>query len=288
MCIEAVNRISQVWETADDEDRKGMAQYLFSEVVYNLDTRRIESFQLKPWADEFIMLRVELYRDEFGDLEEGSDGYDSAVEKADSNNLLGCWNPMPHRNAVESQAGKKASLGEKSARGTGSAKQREVDRKPGMKAEGRWKGSGARATSRQLVRLILQQQGEDKPDQLTGGQDEGTAMLKTDSFAILALVERLIVRGVEADTIGTLDEIVTQIAVAGLGQVAGFTMELAGVDARPPETGEPGKGGLPLMNQAKLAVRLGHKAVHILDFGQQAGGIHRANAGDRLEVVIAG
>jgi hypothetical protein len=48
MCIEAVNRIAQVWETADDEDRKGQAQYLFSEVVYNLDTRRIESFQLKP------------------------------------------------------------------------------------------------------------------------------------------------------------------------------------------------------------------------------------------------
>ena len=37
------------------------------------------------------------YRDEFGDLEEGTEGYDSAVEKADSNNLLGCWNPMPHR-----------------------------------------------------------------------------------------------------------------------------------------------------------------------------------------------
>jgi hypothetical protein len=97
MCIEAVNRISQVWETADDEDRKGMAQYLFSEVVYNLDTRRIESFQLKPWADEFVMLRMDLYHEEFGDLVEGTEGYDSAVEKADSNNLLGCWNPMPHR-----------------------------------------------------------------------------------------------------------------------------------------------------------------------------------------------
>lgn len=97
MCIEAVNRISQVWDSADDEDRKGMAQYLFSEVVFNLDTRRIESFQLKPWADEFVMLRMELYRDEFGDLEEGSDGHGSAVEKANSNNLLGCWNPMPHR-----------------------------------------------------------------------------------------------------------------------------------------------------------------------------------------------
>jgi hypothetical protein len=93
---------------------------------------------------------------------------------------------MPHRNAVESQAGKKASLGEKSARGTGSAKQREVDQKQRMKAEGRWKGSGARVTSGQLVGLVLQQQGEDEPDQLTSGQDEGAAMFETHGFAILA------------------------------------------------------------------------------------------------------
>ena len=34
-----------------------MAQHLFSEVVFNLDTRRIESFVLKPWTDDFVMLR---------------------------------------------------------------------------------------------------------------------------------------------------------------------------------------------------------------------------------------
>jgi len=74
-----------------------MAQHLFSEVVFNLDTRRIESFKLKPWADDFLMLRMEAYYDEFGDLAEGEEGYASALEKADSNTLLGCWNPMPHR-----------------------------------------------------------------------------------------------------------------------------------------------------------------------------------------------
>ena len=48
-----------------------------------------------------------------------------------------------------------------------------------MKAEGRWKGSGARVTSGPLVGFVLQQQGEDEPDQLTGGQDEGAAVFET-------------------------------------------------------------------------------------------------------------
>jgi hypothetical protein len=74
-----------------------MAHHLFSEIVFNLDTRRIESYKLKPWADDFLMLRMELYQEEFGDLEPGSEGYNAALEKANSNNLLGCWNPMPHR-----------------------------------------------------------------------------------------------------------------------------------------------------------------------------------------------
>jgi len=78
-----------------------VAQHLFSEVVFNLDTRRIESYKLKPWADDFLMLRMEAYYDEFGDLEEGSEGYHAALEKADSNTLLGCWNPMPHRGLLD-------------------------------------------------------------------------------------------------------------------------------------------------------------------------------------------
>ena len=66
-------------------------------LVIVLCQRRIESFKLKPWADDFLMLRMEAYYDDFGDLEEGSEGYQAALEKADSNTLLGCWNPLPHR-----------------------------------------------------------------------------------------------------------------------------------------------------------------------------------------------
>ncbi len=97
MCIEAVNRISSLWDTADDEDRQGMVQYLFTEIVFDLDTRRIVSYKLKPWADDFLMLRMELYYNEFGDLEPDSEGYESALEKARNNTLLGCCNAMPHR-----------------------------------------------------------------------------------------------------------------------------------------------------------------------------------------------
>jgi hypothetical protein len=42
-------------------------------------------------------------------------------------------------------------------------------------------------------------------------------MFETHGFAVLTLIEGLIVRGVEADAIGALDEIVTQITVANLG-----------------------------------------------------------------------
>ena len=60
------------------------------------------------------MLRMDLYYQEFGDLEPGGEGYQAALEKSDCNTLLGCCNPLPHRNAVESQGAKKAKLGRKS------------------------------------------------------------------------------------------------------------------------------------------------------------------------------
>jgi hypothetical protein len=42
------------------------------------------------------------------------------------------------------------------------------------------------------------------------------------------------------------------------------------------------------MRGTGLPQRIGHEALHILDFDQQPHSIHRANAGDRLEGVIAG
>ncbi|MBZ0304749.1 MAG: recombinase family protein, partial [Anaerolineae bacterium] len=63
MCMEAVERISRLWNLADDEDRQGLVRSLFEYLVYDLDTRRIVDFRLKPWADRFLTLRAALYAD---------------------------------------------------------------------------------------------------------------------------------------------------------------------------------------------------------------------------------
>ncbi len=63
MCVDAINKLSDLWENGDDEDRQGMVRSLFSRIIYDLDTRRIVDFRLKPWADRFIVLRSSLYGD---------------------------------------------------------------------------------------------------------------------------------------------------------------------------------------------------------------------------------
>lgn len=87
-CIEAVNQMHRVWETASDEEKKDLAQHLFTGLLYNIDTRRFESFSLKPWADRFLIIRMDLYYQMFGELE---------GEKENSTPVLGEWNPVPHR-----------------------------------------------------------------------------------------------------------------------------------------------------------------------------------------------
>jgi hypothetical protein len=38
-----------------------MARHLFEYVVYDLDRQEIVDFRLKPWADQFLVLRTALY-----------------------------------------------------------------------------------------------------------------------------------------------------------------------------------------------------------------------------------
>lgn len=61
LCIDAIDKIANLWEVSEDEDRRGMARNLFSYIVYDLDTQRIVDFRLKPWADRFVTLRGALY-----------------------------------------------------------------------------------------------------------------------------------------------------------------------------------------------------------------------------------
>ncbi len=77
MCMEAVDRLARLWDEGDAEDKQGMARTLFSYVVYDLDARRIVDFQLKSWADRFLVLRTALYETENGAIApfvEGEEG----------------------------------------------------------------------------------------------------------------------------------------------------------------------------------------------------------------------
>ncbi|HMN12626.1 MAG TPA: recombinase family protein, partial [Bellilinea sp.] len=95
ICLDAIDKMARLWDIADDEDRKGMAQNLFEEVVVNLDTRRIESFRLKPWADRFLVLRMELYRDEYPEIAEEVEANLAENETPPADKGQG--NHMPHR-----------------------------------------------------------------------------------------------------------------------------------------------------------------------------------------------
>ena len=46
------------WHDASSVDRQAFAHNLFEEIIYDLDTRRITGFKLKPWAESFLQLRV--------------------------------------------------------------------------------------------------------------------------------------------------------------------------------------------------------------------------------------
>jgi hypothetical protein len=213
LCLEAVNRMAQVWDTGTDEDRQGMAQHLFEEIVFDLDTWRIESYQLKPWADDFLMLRMNLYYQQFGDLEPGSEGYEKALEMADRNILEGCCDPLPQSSAVESQVPKWASLLGKSRMRNGICTRGKIQRRRPEKwtiqAGSRIRASaGCGGTFPRWVRSVMQPQGEDQAHQLASSQDKGTAVMIAHSFIGFALVEGAIVGQFEAHRVGGFNQIV--------------------------------------------------------------------------------
>lgn len=71
MCVETVGRLAKMWEISSGEDRQDMVRMLFDYIEYNLDARRITDFRLKPWADNFLVLRSALYEKENPQNSEG-------------------------------------------------------------------------------------------------------------------------------------------------------------------------------------------------------------------------
>jgi DNA invertase Pin-like site-specific DNA recombinase len=84
LCMQTVGDLSRMWDISEDEERQALAQGLFTEIVYDLDTRRIVDFKLKPWADRFLTLRACLYGYEASlEIEEDdSDGDDDNTPKS--------------------------------------------------------------------------------------------------------------------------------------------------------------------------------------------------------------
>jgi DNA invertase Pin-like site-specific DNA recombinase len=79
MCVQTIQKLRLLWEISPDEDKQGMVGMLFEYVEYDLDTHRIVDFRLKPWADNFLIVRTALYEKEnprvSGDGKDGeSDG----------------------------------------------------------------------------------------------------------------------------------------------------------------------------------------------------------------------
>ncbi len=86
MCMEAIDRLSRLWDASTDEDKQGITRSLFEYIVYDLDRHRILSFRLKSWADQFVILRGKLYEDEI-----------ISYTKENSATVQGLRNVMPHR-----------------------------------------------------------------------------------------------------------------------------------------------------------------------------------------------
>lgn len=73
MCIHTVDTMRRLWEVSSDEDKQGMARHLFEYVTYDLERQEIVDFRLKPWADQFLMLRAGLYAEEEYNKEDNND-----------------------------------------------------------------------------------------------------------------------------------------------------------------------------------------------------------------------
>lgn len=53
-----INDMGTSWAAASNEDKRAFAHNQFTEIVFDLDTRQIVGFKLKPWAKPLLQVRV--------------------------------------------------------------------------------------------------------------------------------------------------------------------------------------------------------------------------------------
>lgn len=69
-CLSAFNELTELWDHASGEQRIRLARGIFEYIVFDLDQQRIVDFRLHPWADQYLILRGELYEQERGEKEQ--------------------------------------------------------------------------------------------------------------------------------------------------------------------------------------------------------------------------
>jgi DNA invertase Pin-like site-specific DNA recombinase len=74
--IAAFSQLLDQWNDTDSDGRSLLARSLFQYLVFNLDKQQFVDFRLHAWADQYLMLRADLYTDEADENKEnnGSDG----------------------------------------------------------------------------------------------------------------------------------------------------------------------------------------------------------------------
>src|SRR5712691_3118398 len=97
------------------------------------------------------------------------------------------------------------------------------------------------ASPRGPVDLAAPQHGVDHPDQLPGGEDEAPLVLVAGRLLVLDGVVGTELRAVLAHRVGSLDQVVAQVAVPGLGELPVLALELPALVAPPGEAGELGE-----------------------------------------------
>lgn len=56
LCVQALETLKRVWQSGNDEDKRGGARQLFDWLIYDLDAQQITDFQLKLWARDVLEL----------------------------------------------------------------------------------------------------------------------------------------------------------------------------------------------------------------------------------------
>ena len=93
-----------------------------------------------------------------------------------------------------------------------------------------------------LVERLRAQQSIDQADQLTSGQDQGPLMRVPRGLGVLDGIVVGVLGAVSSYTVGRLDQVVAQIAVAALAERGLFSLELAGFVGRPGQAGKLSDG----------------------------------------------